>query len=146
MLNSPIAQAQFCEAGLNSKCLYATPSGTGDGSFARPGSISTLVTQLSKGDYLYLRGGEYTKHYRVYGQNAIINLEKYANSANPQPTADEPVTVKNYPNETALIKGNLSSTCIFIDGISNLKIVGLKISNCLNESIRIGKDVPRPLH
>src|SRR5262249_45709637 len=63
-----------------------------DGSEARPWrSVSHAVKQLHPGDTLYLRGGTYYEHVTV------------TNSG----TADQPITIRSYPNELAILDGGL---------------------------------------
>nr|WP_319835053.1 hypothetical protein [Gilvimarinus sp. SDUM040013] len=131
-----------CEANVDSRCYYSGPGATGDGSFKNPGSIESLIPQLSRGDYLYLRGGVYTDYYRVTSAESIINLEKYVNFSDPQPTVTQPVTIKGYPDEQVTIRGDLTKGCVHIDGISNLVLQDMRIENCFNKGVRVGYDIP----
>lgn len=131
-----------CEAGADSTCYYTAPGATGKGEFDDPGSIETLIPKLSRGDYLYLLNGVYTDYYQVRNADVIINLEKYVNFSDPQPTPDQPVTIKGYPGHIATIRGDLTRGCVHVDGISNLVLEDLKIEKCFNKGVRIGSDIP----
>ncbi len=131
-----------CEAEPQSKCVYASPDGTGPGTFDAPGSIETLVPTLSKGDFLYLLGGTYTDHYRVANVDALLNLEKAVELAEPAPTVDAPITISGHPGHTAILHGDRQSSCVHVDRVSNFVFRSLHIENCLNKAVRIGYDLP----
>ncbi len=134
---SGFGNSSVCEAENGSKCLYVTPMGTGDGQLATPGRLSQILPLLSQGDFLYLRGGEYTQTHFIDDHDVVLNLEKYFNFANPQPTADGPITIKGYPGETAVIKGDFSKTCVFIERHSHLIFENLTIRDCFNGGVSL---------
>ena len=131
---------QVCEAQNGAKCLYVTPTGNGDGQFASPGKLSEMLPLLSKGDFLYLRGGEYSETHSIDNYDVVLNLEKYLNFTNPQPTQTEPITIKSYPGEQAILRGDFSSTCVVIEEQEHLVLENLEIRDCLNSGIWLYTD------
>lgn len=140
--NTSIERTEICEAQTVGRCWYVTPEGVGQGTYEDPGNIPDIIPQLSQGDYLYLFSGVYDKYHEANNQTYIVNINKYINFSNPQPTEEYPVTIKGYPDEEAIIRGNRERGCVFIDGISNLVIDGIIVEECFNSGIRLGGDVP----
>lgn len=140
---SGAAHADICEAQEGSSCYYASPNGSGSGTFEDPGSIRSTTSQLSAGDIVYLRGGEYTSTYRMDDFDVVLNLDKGFNFRSPAPTSDSPATIKGYPGERAIIRGDFSRVCVVIDGPSHLVVSDLTITDCYNAGILIGVNLTR---
>ena len=134
--------ANTCEATGTSTCYYASPNGTGVGTLADPGSIQSTTQQLSAGDFLYLRGGDYTQTYLMDDFDVILNLDKGFRFQNPQPSNAQPVTIKGYPGETAVLRGDNSRPCAVIDGSSHIVISNLTIRDCFNIGVVVGANAP----
>ncbi|MAZ65512.1 MAG: hypothetical protein CMF25_00170 [Kangiellaceae bacterium] len=132
----------LCEAEGNSRCWYTTPDGTGNGSIDNPGRLETLIPQLAAGDFLYLLDGVYSHYYQNNGTDYIININKYTNFSDPQPTTLQPITIKAYTPRGAIIRGDLARGCILVDGVSHVIFDGLVVEDCFNKGMRIGWDVP----
>lgn len=129
---------QTCEAQNGAKCLYVAPTGNGNGQFASPGKLSDMLPLLSKGDFLYLRGGEYTETHLIDNFDVVLNLEKFFSFANPQPTAAEPVTIKGYPGEQAVLRGDFTTGCVVVQKHSHLIFENLTIRDCKDSGISFG--------
>ncbi|MBD8526216.1 hypothetical protein [Pseudomarimonas arenosa] len=132
----------MCEAQTPSKCLYASPAGSGNGSAAAPGSLASVLAQASAGDFVYLLAGTYSDIVDMGGTRAIINLEKDAPRAHPLPTAEAPLVIKGYPGHVVVLQGDFSSTCVLIDRRAHYRFEDFAIRDCLNHAIQLGLDLP----
>ena len=84
--------ATIASANHTDNTYYVAPGGddSNPGAFAEPWkTVAYGISQLQAGDTLYLRGGVYYETVDVEAQG----------------TASQPITVKNYPGETAIIDG-----------------------------------------
>ena len=72
--------------------IYASPNGNGDGTLANPFSLQDGLDEVNKGQTLYLLGGTYTTD-QMYGW--FINCKG---------TADNFITIRNYPGEKVIIE------------------------------------------
>jgi hypothetical protein len=157
-ITSTLAQSQIntgvCKASADAKCLYVSPSGTGDGlSYLNPSSVQQALAVATAGDVVYLLGGVYSQIYdfreqgqtSYYGPKAIINLMKYAPRPTPIPTANSPITIKGYPSETVTLRGSFvnGETAVFIDNRSHYVFENFIVENFVNFGIRAGDDIPR---
>lgn len=135
------SRAATCEAQAGSYCFYASPDGSGDGSFESPCNVEAGLNKLGAGDILYLLDGVYSHAYTPpYSRPAIISINKYFNFLSPA-TVDRPITIKAYPGAAPILEGDGTNTGIWIDGEDNLVIEGLILRNFLEAGMRIGYDV-----
>ncbi|NPA82570.1 MAG: DUF4214 domain-containing protein [Epsilonproteobacteria bacterium] len=118
------------------KSEFMTPSGNAiyvsiNGSDSNPGTesspfktIQKAVNSAKPGDTIYLRGGVYVG--RVYIHKSG-EKGKY-------------ITIRNYPGEVPVITRNdkdFYKQTILLDGVSYMKIIGLKIDKTTSNAIRV---------
>ena len=88
---------------VNQGSLFASPAGNGNScTLALPCSIETAIAQLSAGDVLFLRGGNYIilSH---------LNIIAQGNQANP-------IIIESYPGELAVLDGQNETAADVISG------------------------------
>lgn len=79
----------------NATIYYASPTGSGTGTIGSPFSLTTALSAssgIAPGDTLYLRSGTYAGRFVSYLAG----------------TTSLPITVMSYPNEWAVLSGNIS--------------------------------------
>lgn len=135
-------RVENCPAQAPSRCWFASPQGGGTGDFSSPGTVNDLIPKLSAGDYLYLFGGVYKDYFESNGNSYLININKYVNFSDPQPTESSPVTISGYANEEVIIQGDLNNECILVDGVSHVVFQKIIVEYCFSKGMRIGSDVP----
>ncbi|MEZ4371493.1 MAG: hypothetical protein R3B07_11740 [Polyangiaceae bacterium] len=81
------------------KILYVSPSGTGDGSFGTPTSLSGLKALYSPGDLVYLRAGNYDQDIPncSNGDNCAWSVDLTSTS-----TSANPVQIVGFPGEEVI--------------------------------------------
>lgn len=119
----------------NAATYYVATTGgdTNPGTLTQPWkTVQKAANTLVAGDTAYLRGGTYNEY----------NI-RFANSG----TSGNPITIKGYPGETAIIDGGFTSAsdlvtvAIFdIDGEHYITLDGLTIMRGKKANVRIGYD------
>lgn len=119
----------------NAADYYVATNGsdTSSGTLTQPWkTVQKAANTLVAGDTAYIRGGTYNE-YDI----------KFANSG----ALGNPITIKRYPGETAIIDGGFTSgsglswgAVIFIDNNHYITLEGLIIKRGLRANIRIGYD------
>ncbi len=134
---------EVCEAAAQASCHYASPNGTGVGSYSDPASLQNALALGKAGDYVYLLAGIYSDPIEIEGETAIMNLSKFVHRQTPLPTAEQPLTIKAYPTHVVEIQGDYTERCVIIDRRSHYRFENFKISQCHHEAIRLGIDIPQ---
>jgi hypothetical protein len=136
---------QICEATSPGKCYYVSPSGTGNCNFTNPCKIKNALALMKGGDYLYLLNGTYSEFYMDdpdWGVNATIPLGKYFGFQNPAPNKTNPLTIKSYPGQHPIIRGDYTKPCVWVDKKSGIIFDGLDIQQCWEAGIFLKWDEP----
>jgi parallel beta-helix repeat protein len=98
---------------------------TGNGTIGNPyKTITKAATFLQAGDILYVRGGIYTN--ATYNDGNKWKDEVTAVIANRDGTASQYITIKPYPGETVVLKGD-GSFIVQIRNCSYLKFEGFEV-------------------
>jgi parallel beta-helix repeat protein len=98
---------------------------TGTGTIGNPyKTITKAASFLQAGDILYVRGGTYTN--ANYNDGNRWKNEETAEIANLNGTASQYITIKPYPNETVILRGD-GSFIIQIRSCSYIKVEGFEV-------------------
>jgi len=127
-------QESICEA-TNGNCYYVSMTGddSAAGSFEYPWkSIEPACYQLEPGDILYIRGGVYTGE-----DNIGIDFKYHSKHATP----DDPIIIKAYPGEQAVIDAEQNGRVFEIQNVDWMVIDSIEFRNSPHSHIRLGWDV-----
>jgi hypothetical protein len=144
----------LCEAAGSGRCFYVDAVSGDDnnnGAESTPwrslrnvgyfygGYTPAGAVTLQPGDYVYLRGGIHNTTYcqATCGLDAgdrprVLNIVGNANGA-----PGNPITLKSYPGETAVIESGLTSVGIYMERVSNWKIENIEVARTQQQGIII---------